>query len=189
MRCASCGGGHHAGQKKCPAKAKARRDLGFLKAAASQATKPAAKAQATPPAPIRHSISVARTQTETSIPSPVSLDANSAENEIKSESDRSLPEVHPTQDAYLDTATLLKKIEDLRKETEDIRKIVVARDSALQSKSSGRTKRRAEEAFKSEAEAESSDMATKRIKQEQPAREGSMDLWRQPSPFIVNRPE
>lgn len=182
VKCASCDGGHHAGNKNCPARAKARRDLGFLKKATSQATTPAAKARVKPPTPVRHSVSVARTQTETSIPSPVSLDANLAEHEIKSESDQSLPEVDPTQDAFPDTATLLKQIEDLRK-------IVVARDSALQTTSSGRTKRRAGEAFTGGAEAESSDLGTKRVKQEQPTREDSMGLWRQPSPFIINRPQ
>ena len=189
VKCASCGSGHRASKRNCPNRAKARRSLGFLKEIASQGIKPIAKTQATVPTPVRNSISAARTQTETSMPSPVSLDANPAEDEVKSESDRSLPEVDPTQDVYPDTATLLKKIEDLRKETEDIRKIVVAREIALQTTSSSRTKRRAGEAFADGAEADSSNMATKRIKQEQPTREGSMGLYRQPSPFIVNRPQ
>lgn len=193
VKCAFCGGGHYAGKNQCPAKAKARRSVGFLDEAASQAIEPTAEAQATP-AHVRPSNSVARTQTETSMPSPVSLDA-SAEEEIKSESesksksDQSLSEADPTRDTHPDTATLLEKIEALRKETEDIRKIVVARDDALQTTSSGRTKRRAGEAFADGAEAESSNTATKRIKQEQPTRKGSMGLYRQPSPFIVNRPQ
>lgn len=182
VKCASCGGGHFAGRRKCPAKRKARKDLGFLNEAASQATRSTTKAQVTPPKPVRQSIPVARTQTEASIPSPVSLDANSAEDEVKSESDQSLPQVDPTQDDHPDTVTLLEKIEDLRK-------IVLARESALQATSSGRTKRRAGEAFAGGAEAESSDMTTKRIKREKPTREGSMGLYRQPSPFIVNRPQ
>ena len=189
MKCASCGGDHRAGNKQCPAKAKEKRSLGFQKEFVPQAIEPAAEAQATAPTPARNSISAARTQTETSMPSPISLDASSAEEEIEAESDQSLPEADPTQDALPETATLLEKIEDLRKQSEDLRRIVVARDCDLQTKSSGRTKRRAEEAFKSEAEAESSNMATKRIKQEQPTRDGSMGLWRQPSPFIVERPE
>ena len=187
-KCASCGGGHKAGYKNCPAKAKARRDLDFLNKTAYQARKRAVKAQVTPPTPVRQSVSVERTQTETSIPSPVSMDSSSAEEEVKPEPHRSLPQVDSTQDHYLDTATLLEKIEELRKETEDIRKIVVARDSALQKKSSGRTKRQAKEAFESEGEPESS-TATKRIKQEEPTREDSMGLYRQPSPFIVHRPQ
>ena len=185
VKCASCGGDHHAGKRTCPVRVNARKCLGFVKETASQAVEPAAEAppaQATAPTPVRNSISAARTQTETSMPSPVSLDANATEDEVKSEHDRSLPQVDPTQDVYPDTATLLKKIEDLRK-------IVVARDSALQSTSSGRTKRRAGEAFAGGAEAESSNMAAKRIKQEPSAREDSMGLYRQPSPFIVNRPQ
>ncbi|CAD6577569.1 MAG: hypothetical protein ASARMPREDX12_008399 [Alectoria sarmentosa] len=181
-KCASCGGGHRAGKKSCPAKSKARKSIGFLKEIPSQGTKPAAEAQAVPSPDVRHSVSAARTQTETSMPSPVSLDNNFSENEIKPESDQSLPEADHTQDTYPDTATLLKQIEDLRK-------IVVARDAALQVESSGRIKRRAEEAFAGGADAESSNMAAKRIKQEQPTREDSMGLYRQPSPYIVNRSE
>lgn len=115
------------------------------------------------------------------MPSPVSLDDNPAEDEIKSEPEHSLPEADPTQ-TYPDTATLLQQIEHLRK-------VVLARDTALQAKSSGPTKRRAGEAFEGGAEAESSNMAAKRIKQEQPTREDSMGLYRQPSPYIVNRPQ
>lgn len=181
-KCASCGGSHRAGRKSCPAKSKARNNLGFAKEISLRGTKPAAEAQAVPSPRVRQSISAARTQTETSMPSPVSLDNTFSENEIKPESDQSLPEADHTQDTYPDTATLLKQIEDLRK-------IVVARDAALQIESSGRTKRRAEEAFAGGADAESSNNAAKRIKQEQPIREDSMGLYRQPSPYIVNRSE
>lgn len=181
-KCPSCGGGHHAGNNCCPTKIEAKRSLGFLNEIASQATETAAEAQATPSPSLRHSISAARTQTKTSMPSPVSLDDNPAEDEIKSEPDESLPKAHPTQDNYPDTATLLQQIEDLRK-------VVLARDTALQTKSTGPTKRRAGEAFEGGAEAESSNMAAKRIKQEQPTREDSMGLYRQPSPYIVNRPQ
>lgn len=182
IKCASCGGGHRAGWNCCPAKAKERRSLGFLSESASQAIEPAAETQAAPLTRVRHSISAARTQTETSMPSPVSLDANSAEDDINSEPDHSLAQADPTQETYPDTATLLKQIEDLQK-------IVLARDMAQQSKSSGRAKRRAEEAFACEAEAESSNMAAKRIKQEQRTREDFMGLYRQPSPYIINRPQ
>ena len=179
VKCATCGGGHRAGKYKCPAKAEARRSLGFMNENASQASKPLAEAQETPSSHTRHSISAARSQTETSMPSPVSLDDNSAEDEIKSEPEQSLPEADPTQDTYPDTVTLLKKIDDLRK-------IVVVRDTALQFKSSGPPKRRAGEAFEGGAEAESSNVAAKRIKKEQPTREDPMGLWRQPSPYIIN---
>ncbi|KAL9132832.1 MAG: hypothetical protein Q9175_005995 [Cornicularia normoerica] len=180
--CASCGRGHQAGHKNCPAKAEARRSIGFVSGTTSHAIKPAAEGQATRSPRVRHSISAARTQTETSMPSPVSLDDILADDKIKSETDQSLPEADPTQDTYPDTATLLKQIEDLRE-------VVKARDTALRNKSSGRTKRRAGEAFAGGAEAESSNMAAKRIKQEQPTREDSMGLYRQPSPYIVDRPQ
>lgn len=157
VKCASCGGGHRAGVHSCPAMAEARKSLGFLNANASQAAGPVDETQATPSPRIQHSISAARTYIETSMPSPVSLCANSAEDEIKSGSDQSLPEAGRAEDAFPDTATLLKHIEDLRK-------IIAARDTALQSKSSGRTKRRAGEAFGDGAEHESSIMTTKRIK-------------------------
>ncbi|KAL9074964.1 MAG: hypothetical protein Q9161_001894 [Pseudevernia consocians] len=142
---------------------KERRSLGFLNENASQAIEPAAEAQAAPLTHVRHSISVARTQTETSMPSPVSLDANSPEDDIKSEPDHSLTQADPTRETYPDTATLLKQIEVLRK-------VVLARETAQQTKSSGRVKRRAEEAFACEAEAKSPNMAAKRIKQEQRTR-------------------
>lgn len=182
LKCASCGRGHQAGHKNCPAKAEARRSIGFVSGTTSHAIKPAAEGQATRSPRVRHSISAARTQTETSMPSPVSLDGILADDKIKSETDQSLPEADPTQDTYPDTATLLKQIEDLRK-------VVKGRDTALRNKSSGRTKRRAGEAFAGGAEAESSNMAAKRIKQEQPTREDSMGLYRQPSPYIVDRPQ
>ena len=163
IKCASCGGGHRAGWNCCPAKAKERRSLGFLNENASQAIEPAAEAQAALLTHVRHSITVARTQTETSMPSPVSLDANSPEDDIKSEPDHLLTQADPTQETYPDTATLLKQIEVLRK-------VVLARETAQQTKSSGRAKRRAEEAFACEAEAESPNMAAKRNKQEQRTR-------------------
>ena len=182
VKCASCGGGHRAGENICPAKAKARRSLEFPKETVLQRTEPAAEAQAVPSPGVRHSVSAARTQTETSMPSPVSLDNNFSEVEIKPESDQSLLDADHTQDTYPDTATLLKQIEDLRK-------IIVARNAALQIESSGRTKRRAEEAFAGGTDAESSHTTAKRVKQEQPTREESMGLYRQPSPYIVNRSE
>ena len=182
VKCASCGGGHRASDKICPAKAKARRSIEFQKEIVFQRTEPAVEVQAAPSPRVRHSVSAGQTQTETSMPSPVSLDNNFSENEIKPESDQSLPEADHTQDTYPDTATLLKQIEDLRK-------IVVARDAALQIKSSGRTKRRAEEAFAGGADAEYSNMGAKRIKQEQPTREDSMGLYGESSPYIVNRPQ
>lgn len=173
----SCGKGHRAGSNSCLAKAKARNSLGFQNETASQAI----EAQATPSPRVLLSIWAARTQTETSMPSPVSQDANPAEDEIKSESDQSLLEADPTQDTHADTATLLKQIEDLEK-------IVAARNTALPTKSSGQIKRRAGEAFADGAEAESSNMAKKRIKQEQPTREDALGSYCQPSPYIVNRP-
>ncbi len=182
FKCVSCGGGHRAGRNSCPAKAKAIRSLDFKKETPSRATEAAAEAQEAPPTRIRHSISVARTQTETSMPSPVSLDADPAEDDIKSESHHPLPQADQTQDNYPDTAYLLKQIEDLRK-------VVLARETAMQPQSSGGTKRRAGEAFACGAEAESTNIAAKRIKQEQETREDSMGLYRQPSPYIVNRPQ
>ena len=182
IKCASCGGDHPAGKNLCPAKAEARRSLNFKKQIASRTTEAASDAQAASPTRVRRSISVARTQTETSMPSPISMDANPAEDEIKSETHQSLPQADHTQEIYPDTAYLLKQIEDLRK-------FVLARETALQTPSSGGTKRRAGEAFACAAEAESTNMAAKRIKQEQGTREDSMGLYRQPSPYIINRPQ
>lgn len=185
VKCASCGGGHRAGKVKCPAKVEARRGLGFVKEVTSQATASVAGAQAISSQPVRHSISAARTQTKISMPSPVSLDDHSAEREIKSEREQSLPEADPAQDTHPDTATLLKRFDDNQKEVEDLKKLVLA----LQTNSSSRTKRRAGEAFAGGAENEFSDMTAKRVKQEESTRENSMGLYRQPSPFIVNRPQ
>ena len=182
MKCVSCGGGHYAGSKQCSAKIEARRTLGFVTETTSEATAPAAEAQTIPSRRVRPSISTPRTEIETSMPSPVSLDANPADDKVKSESDQSLPEADPSPFTYPDTANLLKQIEDLRK-------IVIARETALQTESSGRLKRRAVEAFAAEEETESSTVAAKRIKQERSTRESSMGLYRQPSPFIVNRPQ
>lgn len=158
LKCVSCGGGHRARAMNCPVKAKARRSLGFVREIASPTTRPTAEAQETPHRFARDLIPVGRTQTKTSMPSPVSLNTNTSEDEVKSKIDQSLPEANPSQDAYPDTATLLKQIEDLRK-------IVVTREIALQTKSSCRTKRRAEEAFAGGADADSSSMAVKRVKQ------------------------
>ncbi|KAK4695237.1 hypothetical protein P7C71_g2477, partial [Lecanoromycetidae sp. Uapishka_2] len=193
LKCASCDGKHRAGSKLCPVRAKEKRSLDFQREAVSQAIEPSAKTQATAPAPGRDVVPAARAQTESSMPSPVPLNASWADEEIKTESDQSSPEVDPTQDIHPDAATVLEKIEDLRKEAEDLRRIVVEqsvdvlrlvveRESALRSNFSGRTKRRAEEAFLGEAKAELSNMATKRIKKEQPTHEESMRLWRVPSP-------
>lgn len=182
IKYASFGGGHRASNNSCPAKVQARRNLDFKKETASRATEAAAEAQAAPPTRVRHSISVARTQTETPMPSPVSLEAIPAEDEIKSESHHSLPHADHTQEISPDTATLLEQVEDLRK-------VILDRETALQTQSSGGTKRRAGEAFACEVEAESTNMAAKRIKQEQGTRKDSMGLYRQPSQYIINRPQ
>ena len=181
-KCASCGGGHRASNKDCPVKVKARESLEFKDVEKSKATKSTAEAKATPSSRVPPSISAGRTQTEASIPSPVSLDDNPSEDEISSKSDLSLPEANPTQATLPDTPTLLKRIED-------VEKVAMALKTALETKSSSGTKRRADEAFVDGAEAESSTIAAKRIKQEQPTPKNSMGLYRQPSPFIVHRPQ
>lgn len=91
------------------------------------------------------------------MPSPVSLDVDSAEGETKSKSDHSVPEVDRPQDTHPDTATLRQDIEELKK-------AVRALGTAVQANISAGTKRRAGEAFTGGAEAESSNMAAKRIK-------------------------
>ncbi|CAF9934279.1 hypothetical protein IMSHALPRED_009657 [Imshaugia aleurites] len=186
VKCASCGGRHSAGHKACPAKVKARRSLGFLKENASQAAKSAANTQVSPSPSVQHSTSAATTQIETPTPSPGTLSARSAKDDMKAENEQSLPGANPTQDTYPDTDTLLKRIEECSQEINVLKKTVVARDFALQTQSSSQTKRRAGEAFGG-AEAESSNMAAKRIKQEPPTRENSMGLYRQPSPFLLQR--
>ena len=182
VKCATCGGGHRAGSNSCPVKAKARKSLEFKDEKPSKATKSTAEAKAKPASRVRRSISTARTQTEASIPSPVSLDANPSQHEISFKSDQSLPEANPTQATPPDTPTLLKRIQD-------VEKVAMALKAALETKSSSQPKRRAGEAFVIGAEAESSNIATKRIKQEQPTPENSMGLYHQPSPFIVHRPQ
>ena len=157
VKCASCGGNHLAGSTRCSAKLKARRSLGFTNENTFKATKPAVDAQGTPSSGVRHSVSAARTQTEASMPSPVSLDVDSAEDEIKSGSDHSVSESDPTPDTHPDTATLRQELEDLKKRVKDL-------DTALQTTVLAGTKRRAGETFVGGAEAESSNMAAKRIK-------------------------
>ena len=177
VKCSSCGQGHVARNKGCPAKLEARRKLEFPTNPSPQAVKLAAEVQETPSSHVRHSTSAARTQTETSMPSPVSLDAPDVN--IKAESEHFLREASPSPDIQPDYASVKRELDDLRRMIID-----------LQSESPSLTKRRVEEAFAGGAEAESSYKGTipmKRIKREQPSREGSMGLYRQPSPFIINR--
>ena len=177
VKCSSCGRGHNARSAKCPAKLEAKRNLEFPTEPAPQATKPAAGAQETPSPHVRHSTSVARTQTETSMPSPISLDA--ADEKVEAEPEHFLREANPSPDIQPDYASVKRELADLRRMITE-----------LQPESTRLTKRRAEEAFAGGAEAESSykgAIPMKRIKREPPSREGSMGLYRQPSPFIVNR--
>lgn len=160
-RCASCGGPHRAGDNYCPEKEKVRKSLAFKNESTSQAIEPAGRATRTPSSGVRHSVSAAITQTEASMPSPVSLDANSAEDETTSKSDHSVPEADPPQDTQPDTATLRQEIEELKKEVRDL-------GTAVQANISAGTKRRAGEAFTGGVEAESSNMAAKRIRKEEP---------------------
>ena len=199
-KCASFGGGHHAGDTHCPEKAKARENLKFKNENTSQATKPATDAGRTPPSDVQRSTSAGITQTEASMPSPVSLDAESAEDDVESDSKQPLPEVEtaeadvesgseqplPQADSVRDTSA---ELATLRYEFEDIKKKFLALDTILQSKVSGGTKRRADEAFVNGAGAKSSDVAAKRIKKEEPAQEDSMGLYRQPSLYSEDRPE
>ena len=171
-KCASCGGAHRAGHKNCPVKQKEKRGVGFKIENAPQPTKPVAEAERTPFSDLRKLASAQKTLTEASIPSPVSLGAESADDEAESNSKHS----------FHDPAVIMQELESLKRK-------VMALDNALQTNASGGTKRRAGEAFPSGAEAESSDMAGKRIKKEEPTGEDSMGLWRQPSPFVVNRPD
>ena len=177
VKCSSCGQGHVARSNECPAKLEARRNLEFPTKPSPQATKPAAEAQATPSPHVRHSTSVARTRTETSLPSPVSLDA--ADEKVEAESKHFLREANPSPDPHPDYAFI-------KRELDDIRRMV----TALHPEPPSLTKRRANEAFAGGAEAESSykgAIPLKRIKREPRSREGSMGLYRQPSPFIINR--
>ena len=197
-KCASCGGGHQAGDTHCPEKAKARDNLRFKNENTSQATKTLTDADRMPPSDVQRSISAGRTQTEASMPSPVSLDAESAEDDVESASVQPLPEVEtaqdnvesqskqslPQADSAQDTST---ELATLRQEFDDIKKKFVALDTILQSKVSGGTKRRADESFVNGAGAESSDVAAKRIKKEEPTREDSMGLYRQPSLYSEDR--
>ena len=218
VKCASCGGPHPAGDKGCRIKAKERRNLDFKDENTYEATKPTAEADRTPHSDVQRSTSAGRTQTEASMPSPVSLDAESAEDDVESESKQPLPEVDtaegdveseskqpspqaqtaeddvesepeqslPQVDSAQDTSA---ELATLRQEFEDIKKKFVALDTILQSKVSGGTKRRADEAFVNGAGAESSDMAAKRIKKEEPTQEDSMGLYRQPSLYSEDRPQ
>lgn len=186
VKCGSCGGRHHAGYRNCPEKLKAKKSLAFKNETTSQVTKPAAEAQATPSSNVRQSASAPRTQTEASMPSPVSLEVDTADEETKSKSDHSVvPEADPPQDTtHPETAILRQEVEELKKEVRALGAAVLQANNI-----SAGTKRRADEAFTAGAEAESSNMAAKRIKQEEPTRENSMGLYRQPSPFIVHRPQ
>ena len=166
VKCGSCGHGHVAGSNECPAKSEARQQIQFAPKSSPHAMKPAAEAQETHSPHVRHSISAARTQTETSMPSPVSLDA--ADENTESESGHLLREANPSPDTHPDYASVKRELDDLRR--------MVA---ALQPRSPSRTKRQADEAFAGGAEAESSYkgvMPVKRIKKEQPSREGSIVL-------------
>ena len=175
VKCASCGGGHYAGNNRCPEKVKARKDLQFKDENMSQATKnSAAETKRTPSSDAQHPISARRTETEASIPSPISMGAGSADDEVDPESQQPLPESEPTKDTSLDLATVRRLLEDMKKQ-------VIALDSALQSKAPGGTKRRIDESFPSGVEAEPSNMAAKRVKKEEPTEEDSMSLYRQPS--------
>ena len=177
VKCSSCGRGHNARSDKCPAKLEAKRNLEFPTKTSPQAVESGARAQATASPHVRHSTSVARAQTETSMPSPVSLDAVDVNIEAKPE--KFLREANPSPDIQPDYALIKRELDDLRRMVTE-----------LQPESSSLTKRRADEAFAGGAEAESSYKGAipfKRIKREQPSREGSMGLYRQPSPYIVNR--
>lgn len=179
--CASCGGGHPAGSKICPAKAEAKKSLYFR--SDPRVTRSTNGPQATPTSHSRHSTPAVRVQTEPSLPSPVSLNTDSAGVHIKSEPDQLVPEANATQGSHAANAPLLQRIDDQEKQTEELRKIVLAME-APHVIPFGRTKRRAGEDL---AEAESSNMVAKRIKQEHHTYDRSMGLWRQPSPFIVHR--
>ena len=101
-KCASCGRNHRTGDKNCPEKVKAKNSLGFQNEDTSQATKPATEADRTPPSDRQRSTSAGRTQTEASMPSPVSLDAESAEDDVESESEskQPLPKVEMAKDNF-----------------------------------------------------------------------------------------
>ena len=200
VKCASCGGAHPAGHQRCLVKAKERRNLYFKDENTCEATKSAAETETIPSSDVRHSLSAGRAQTEASMPSPVSLSATSAEDEVKSEpkpllpkaettkddvksqAKQSLPEADSAQDTSPDLATFLQELEDLKKK-------FTALENAAQSKVSSGTKRQAGEAFAGGVEAESSTMAAKRVKQEEWTQEDSMSLYRQPSIYSEDRPK
>ena len=87
-KCASCGGGHRAGNKQCPEKIKAKKNLEFKNENTSQSANPPAKTDRTPSSGIQRSAS---THTKASMPSPVSLGAASSEDQLKSEFKPPLP--------------------------------------------------------------------------------------------------
>ena len=185
-KCASCGGGHYAGNSRCPFKDKERRRLAFTNESTSQITEPTAEAdRAPPPSDVRHSTSAGRNPIDASIPSPISLDAESAKDDHESECKPSLPQADPAQDLSRELATL-------RQEFEDIKKRFIALGTILQSNvSAGSSKRQASEAFADGAEAESSsNVAAKRVKREEESTRGdSMGLYRQPSLYSETRRE
>ena len=198
VKCASCGGAHPVGHKRCLVKAEERRNLYFKDEDTCEATQSAAEAEGIPSSDIRHSLSAGRTQTEASMPSPISLDAESAEDDVESESKQPLPGVETAQDDVesqskqslpkADSAQdISPDLAAFRQEFEDIKKKLAALDTILQSKVSGGTKRRADESFVNGAGAESSDVAAKRIKKEERIREDSMGLYRQPSLYSEDR--
>ena len=289
-KCASCGGGHPAGNNRCPEKVKAKKNLEFRNKETSQVTKPTIKADRTPLPDVQRSTSAGRTQTEVSMLSPVSLDAESAEDDVHSDSKQHLPEIETSGDnvksrskqplpaaetargnvqsgskqplPQVETAkhniesiskqplpavktakhtvesrskqslpaaeTAKHNVESeskqplpevetsrdnvhsgskqplpqtdsaqdptaelaiLRQQIENISKEFAALRTILQSTFSGGTKRAADEAFVHGAGAESSGVATKRIKNEEPTSEDSMGLYRQPSVYSEDRPQ
>ena len=215
-KCASCGGSHHAGDTQCPEKLKARKMLEFKPEKTAQSIKLTSEVDRAPSSVAQRSMSAGKAQTEASLPSPVSLDAESAGDDAESEAKRPLPEVKtakdnvkskskqslpqvetaknnvkskskqslPQADAAQDTSA---ELGTLRREFEDIKKQLAALNTILQSNVSGGTKRRADEAFVNGAKAESSGIAAKRIKQEEPTHEEAYGLYRHPSLYSDDR--
>ena len=184
-KCASCGGGHYTGSSRCSFKDKERRRLAFTNESTSRITEPTAETGRVPPSDVRHSTSAGKTRIDASIPSPISLDAESVNDDHKSECKPSLPQAALAWDFSPELATL-------RQNYEDIKKQFIALESMLQSKvSAGSSKRQASEAFADGAEAESSsNVAAKRVKREEESTRGdSVGLYRQPSLYSETRPE